>query len=166
VCNPALIIPLITVAASAASATMSVKAQADSARKQKQAQKANYEQAAATVQLQNKQTNNAATENVSERSRQAVRDASAARISAGESGIGGLSVMSLLDNTQFNAGYDSTRTDRNAANNIEQNNRRLEGIRSGTQSNLNSIEQPNYIGAGLQVAQTAASEYNQYKRGK
>lgn len=162
-CNPALIIPLVTVAISAASATMGVKAQADTARKQKEATKANYDQQAATVALQNKQTNATATDQISERSRQAVRDAAAVRVSSGESGVGGLSVLSLLDSTQFNAGYDSTRIDRNAANNVEQNQRQLEGIRSGAQSRLNNITPPDYVGAGLQIAQTAVSAYGQHQ---
>jgi hypothetical protein len=163
-CAPALIIPAITLAVSAASATLSAKAQADTSRKQKQAVRNNYEQQAATVAVQNKQTQAATTENVSERSRQALRDSAAVRVSSGEAGVGGLSVLSLLDNAQFNAGYDATRMDRNGANRIEQNQRQLEGIRSGAKSSLNNITPPDYIGAGLQIAGSAVDAYGQYKK--
>ena len=163
-CAPPLIMMGVSLAISAASTGIQMAAQKDTARKQRAAMEADYANKQEAAKAQADQTYAANSEQASERTRQARREESAARVAAGESGLAGNSVMSLLDSTQFNAGYDIARIDKNNANALDQQTRELKGIKANTASNINNIRQPDYIGAGLKIAGDAMTSYSQYDK--
>lgn len=100
-----------------------------------------------------------------ENNAQVRRETAKATVSAGESGVSGLSVDALLAELggrggQANMTAQTNFDRRNAAINADVNN-----MWSGTASSINQLKTPqgaDYIGAGLRIAQG----FNQYEQGK
>jgi hypothetical protein len=92
-----------------------------------------------------KQLSTSASIKANDRIRAARRARAKLKASAAESGVEGTSINSLLNNEDFQAGMDVShiRLDNNYA---------IDANTSATQSNLNSIQQPNYLATGLQLA--------------
>ena len=149
---PAIIGVVIAVASAAASAA----AQAKAARAADAAAQADYQNKVAAMAEQTAQIEEAATEDVSDRARQQRREASSLRVAAGESGVGGLSVEGLIDDTRVQAGFDTARVEKNKQNQLDQTHRSLQGIRSQTVSKVNNIKLPNYVGTALQIGGSVA----------
>lgn len=95
--------------------------------------------------VQQEQINDDANQDINERYRRARSERARLRALSAESGLTGVTIESVLNNVDFQAGTDSQT--------IEQNRRnRLNASRTENQSRLNSIRQPDYLGAGLQIA--------------
>lgn len=74
------------------------------------------------------------------------------RVSAGESGIAGNSVDSLLGGSMFNAAESIAGIQRNTQNTKTQASYDAKGVHAQNKSQANAIKQPDWIGAGLQIA--------------
>jgi hypothetical protein len=158
-CDPVTATLVIT----AASAASSVYAQNQTAKAQSQANQRTYE---SNIQAYNTNIANAnmmktqEAENLSaqkiENNAKAQRDVSKATVVAGEGGVSGLSVGTLLAELRGSAGDANT----NAEVNYLRRDRAIEMDRqnswAGTANAINSLktpQQPDYIGAGLRIAQ-------------
>lgn len=111
-----------------------------------------YNNKVATQQLQADQLNAQASEEMTQRARQARIERSRLRVAAGESGVGGLATERLINNASFQEGYDVSRIEANRQNKIKQNNLETKSIHARAQSNLNSISRPSLLGTALQIA--------------
>lgn len=72
------------------------------------------------------------------------------KAAAASSGVEGLSIESILNNESFAAGTDVSNIALNTSLAVDANT-------TATQSRLNSIQQPDYLGTGLQIAGIAAN---------
>lgn len=89
-----------------------------------------------------------------QRNRLAQEERSRLRAASAESGLTGVSISDMLDNVDFKNSQDLAAIDRADANELDNSNSTL-------QSRLNSIQQPDWIAAGLQIARTGAVAYDQ-----
>jgi putative ribosome biogenesis GTPase RsgA len=157
-CHPA-IVPLMTLAITAASTTMSVISQKQQANATEDAMKADYDNKLQAYQEQQKQITAQESNSMVDIQREAMRQQASLRVAAGESGVGGFSMLNILDDVYTQAGFESAKLQQNTDNAREQSARELQGIRANTQSGLNRIERPDYMGAGLQIAGSAVNTY-------
>lgn len=77
-----------------------------------------------------------------------------------ESGLIGNTQDRIIGESYFNESTDIASIEANRQNEITQSNRQLQGVTTSTQSRLNAIKQPSYLGAGLQIG-TAVAGYKQ-----
>lgn len=161
-CNPA-IVPLVTMAITAASTGMQMAQQADQADAQAKAANENYKRQAEAMALRKEQQREADTQQASELARQARIEESAVRASSNESGVAGNSVLALLNTGKVQLGMDTAHIGTNAEARNKQNNLDLQGLRANTQSTLNNIKQPDYVGGSLSIIKSGATAYDQYK---
>lgn len=124
----------------------------DSARLQNEALEKQYEQ-------QQKQ----GTEEVSQVARQAMIEQARMRVAAGESGIAGATVDSLMGNSAFNAAEAVSGIQRNVRNTKDQSVLEGKGMYAANKSKANSIKQPDWIGAGLQIGGQVAGNWDTLK---
>lgn len=101
-------------------------------------------------------------------SRDALRARARARVSAGESGVAiqSNSVQGLLREFYFAEGEFNRTTENNLEGFRSQSIRERERIRSGAQSQLNSLptpERPSFLGAALRVGGSMFGAYQRYK---
>lgn len=131
----------------AVSAAYGVYTTKENARKQS---KALAVQAAA----QRKQTYDAYSEKANVRMQQARAERSRLQAASAESGLTGVSVSDILNDTDMKAGTDIANMQAGYSDGIDTAN-------SEYQSSLNRIQQPDYLGAALQVGGSGLSYYNQ-----
>ena len=99
----------------------------------------------------------------------ALRKAQAtARVSAGESGVSGLSVDALLRDLSGRAGFDNATATENYLRQDESINARRENVQNGAVSAVNSIrnpviQAPDYLGAALKIGQAGLGTYSDYQ---
>lgn len=91
-----------------------------------------------------------------------------ARVSAGESGISGLSVDALLRDLSGQMGYDNATATENYLRQDRNINIRRENVQNQYVSTLNGVKQPviqspNYLGAALSIGQAGVNAYGQYQ---
>lgn len=91
-----------------------------------------------------------------------------ATVSAGESGISGLSVDALLRDLGGMAGYDNATATTNYLRQDANINIRRENVQNQAVSTINSIRQPqiqapDYLGAVLKIGQAGLGAYGQYQ---
>ena len=165
-CEPTTIMMGIGLALSAATAVMSHSAQADQAKKQEQAVRANQEAQYAAMAERNKQTVQQEAGALLEVKRQQQREAAAARVASGEAGVTGVSMDSILNDTFMQAGFESSRVMQDTENQLKQNELEAKGIASQSESAFNSINRPNAVATGLQIAGSAVNTYNSYTAAK
>jgi hypothetical protein len=89
-----------------------------------------------------------------ERSKRARAERARLRAASAESGAVGLSIDEVLNDVDFQAGIDIANMTTNQTNTVNSSRQRLN-------TNLNRIEQPDYIAAGLQIGQTITGGYQQ-----
>lgn len=92
----------------------------------------------------------------------------AARVSAGEAGVSGLSVDALLRDLAGQAGYDNSTATENYLRQSESINFRRENVQNESVSAVNSVRQPqiqspDYLGAALRIGQAGVSSYAYYQ---
>lgn len=102
--------------------------------------------------IQEKQIFDQKSLQANERIHQAQAERARLRAASAETGLTGVSIDDTLNNTDFHAGVD-------VANIAQGNANATNASRSDLQSRLNSIKQPDYIAAGLQIASSAADAY-------
>lgn len=114
------IMAVISAAAAAASTTMSIQAANNQAEAQVDA--ANKASAADYVSqtTQQEQVNQQAAQEKMQRAQQAMAERAQLRVTAGESGVGGLSPMKDIAETYMNQGLDASTLETNRANKVRQ----------------------------------------------
>jgi hypothetical protein len=144
-CEPATL-AAITLGVSAASTVYSVDQTKKNARRQERAsrdaQKIEEEQLLAQKSVE-----------ANERARRGREESARARAASAASGVSGLTLDDLLMDIDFQTGVDMSNINTNTFNSVR-------ASRAGLQSRLNSIQQPDYVAAGLQIA-GAGVQYGQ-----
>lgn len=161
-------------ALTAASTGAGLYAQSQQAQAQSKAQWQQYENDMtayranlANVEVTRNQMAADATQKVNENNAASRAAQATARVSAGESGVSGLSVDALLRDLAGEAGYDNTNVE---ANYLRQNtalNAKRENIYNSTVSDINTMQTPqgpDYFGAGLRLANAGLDSYKYYRR--
>jgi Fe-S cluster assembly iron-binding protein IscA len=131
------------------------------------AERQRYLHEVSSMRIQQGQEQIAAAQKMSESARKATEARSTARVSAGESGVAGLSVDALInDLTRQEAEY-SFATQQQTQMNDANRQLQLRDAGLGFTNNMlrinKPINQPNYIGAALSGAQTGLSTYSALK---
>lgn len=167
-CPPAII---ASVALGAAQAGMSIIGQQQQAKTQEKMQKnaslaeqQRHLQEMSAMRLRERQEKVAAAQGIQQSTKKAREARATARVSAGESGVAGLSVDALInDLTRQEAEYSFSVQQQQQFNQV---NRDLAFQDGAMQSRMNllsinkPIAQPNYLGAVLDGAQTGMSAYS------
>ena len=128
------------------------------------AERQRYLHEVSSMRLQQGQEQVAAAQRIQESTRKAREARSTARVSAGEAGVAGLSVDALInDLTREEASYNFATQQQTQMNDVNRS-LRLRDAGLGFTNNMlrinKPIEQPNYLGAALDGAQTGLSTYS------
>lgn len=91
-----------------------------------------------------------------DRAKQARAERARLRAMSAESGVAGLSIDELLGNVDMQAGTDIARIEQNGYS-------RARASQTNLNSNLNRIEQSNWVGTGLQIAGAGWQSYQTYR---
>jgi pyruvate/2-oxoglutarate dehydrogenase complex dihydrolipoamide acyltransferase (E2) component len=153
----------IGLASSVISSGLGMAAQADQADAQEAAIRDNQRRQQEAMKLRQQQQHEADSQAASELARRARVEESAVRASSGESGVAGNSVLALLNSGKVQLGMDTARVGTNAEARNAQNNLELQGINANSQSQINNIQQPDFIGGSLSIIKSGATAYDQYK---
>lgn len=105
-----------------------------------------------TIREQYRQIEQKGTEDVSQVTRTAMIEQARMRVAAGESGIAGNTVDAVMGGAQFNAAEAVAGIGKNTRNTLNQAGLEAKANYARLQSQANSIKQPDWIGAGLQIA--------------
>lgn len=147
---------MVAVGVAATSAAVGYMAQQQAADDNRSAAEANYRAQMDQLQLQRQQINEQAADEMSIRAKTARSNLASLRVSAGESGIAGLTEDNLEREVKFNESQDIATIQKNRRNAMDQTSAQGAGIAAQTMSQVNSVRQPSLIGSALQVAQTGA----------
>lgn len=166
-------IALAGLAISAASAYASVDAQEKQVKAQNQAniqQHQNsmtaYRSNLASIEVQRNQMHQDATEKINANNMKGRAAEAQARVAAGEAGVAGLSVDALLRDLAGEAAYDNTNIETNYLRQDTALNAKRENAYNLTASDINSLRTPvapDYLGAGLRVADAGLTAYRGYQ---
>ena len=161
-CGP-LALPLATFAVSAVSTGAGLFAQSRQAQAQAQAAQAQQRSIIssrnanlANIENQRQQVEADAREQVNANAIAGRAAMSTARVSAGESGVSGLSVDALLRGLGGAVGRDNAAVETNLGRQSQALNAQVANTYIGANSQLGSIQsptQPNYLGAALRIGQ-------------
>lgn len=172
-CNPAAI-AYVGLAITAASAAAQIDAQNKNTKAQAQANQTQYEgqmtayrSNLANIEVTRGQMESDVTQKVNENNAASRAAQATARVSAGEAGVSGLSVDALLRDLAGEAGYDNTNVEENYLRQNTALNAKRENAFNSTASAINTLttpQAPDYIGAGLRVAQSGLSAYQDERR--
>lgn len=164
-CDP-VTMTVLTIASTAATVYQqqeAEKAQADANQRAYDSQMIAYNANIANANLTKTQEAENLSQKKIENNAQARREMSKATVAGGESGVSGLSVDALLAELGGSAG----RANASAEQNYLRRDRAIEMDRmnawAGTASAINSLktpQQPDYIGAGLRIANTTNDYFN------
>ncbi|MGP1718245.1 MAG: virion core protein, T7 gp14 family [Methylophilus sp.] len=162
-CEPTTLVLTALAITSTIVSTMETREQAKAAQKSLNAESANQ---ALAIEEQQEQISKKATDEMQDRSQQATIERGRLRAIQAESGLLGNTQDRIVGESYFNESTDIASIEANRKAEITQSNRNLQGLGASTQSKLNSIKQPNYLGAGLQIGAQAATGYQQAQKNK
>lgn len=135
-----------------ASTAFSFVQQAQQASQNDAAIEAAYNNSLIGYAQQQKQINAAATDEMSDRAREALIERGRLRVAAAESGVTGNSTDQLERQSLFDEGFDMARIEGNRKNAQAQAYQDAKAGQAGAQSRVASVKRPSLIGAGLQIA--------------
>lgn len=121
------------------------------------------------IDTQNEQLSAQVAEEMSDNARQARREAAALRVAAGEAGVGGVSLQSLLSDVSAQTGFENSRTQRNLDNQIEKNSLDLQGFQLNSATKVQTAEARRtdaLVGTGLQIAGLGVQGLEAYNKSK
>lgn len=148
-------LPVAILAVQAAAAVASAVGAADAARRNAhQAQDATT-QSYGALQDQRIQLDAQSTDQMNERSKQAMRDAGTLNNIFADSGLSGNTQERLANESAATASQDITTMERSRAAGISQTGNEASAMRARAQSQVNQVRQPSLIGTGLQIAGAA-----------
>lgn len=119
----------------------------------------NYNVQQETLQTQADQINAQANDQSAERQRQALIERGRLRVASGESGIGGLSMSRLLQESMFNQGQDLAQIEANRKASIDQNKLGLKSAYAQAKGRSNTAGHVSALGAGLQIGGAVGGQY-------
>lgn len=128
-----------------------------------QAAEAAYTEDVKIIERRKKEEIRAAAQAQEDVYRDALQKTATARVAAGEAGVAGLSVDSLLRDISFQEGTVQTRNVgalRNTVGALEDDKTRAYANMSNRMNSLSPVAQPNFLGTSLQVAGNYATEAN------
>jgi hypothetical protein len=137
--------------------------QGQQAKANRKALQSDYTQQMDTLQQQYKQTNQQATDEMSQRAREAMIEKAKLRVAGGESGLFGGSNDRIVNESSFNEGTDIASIESNRQNSLRQIEQEGKGIRAGSVSQISRIQRPSLIGTGLQIAGQAVETGKDYQ---
>ena len=164
----------ISIGMAVASTAMQVSGQRQMAKTQARvqanasaAERQRYLQEVSSMRVQQGQEQVAAAQRINESAKKAREARATARVSAGESGVAGLSVDALInDLTREEAEYSFATQQQLQMNDVGRS-MQLQNAGLGFTNNMlrinRPIEQPDYLGAALSGAQTGMSTYSALK---
>ena len=143
------------------------KAQEQAQANASKAERQRYLQEVSSMRVQQGQEQVAAAQRINESAKKAREARATARVSAGESGVAGLSVDALInDLTREEAEYSFATQQQTQMNDVGRQ-MQLQNAGLGFTNNMlrinRPIEQPDYLGAALSGAQTGMSTYSTLK---
>lgn len=141
-------------AVSAGSAGLGYYQQQQLAERNTSSQQASYTAQMQQLQTQQQQINQQASEQMSARAQAAQAAQARLRVSAGESGVSGISEDRLSNEISLNEGQDIATIDKNRRAQLGQSAATGRGIAAQTQSAINSTPGGNLLGAALQIGTT------------
>lgn len=147
---------MLAVGVAAASATVGYMAQQSAADDNRASAEASYQAQMKQLQLQREQINENASDESSIRAKTARANLASLRVSAGESGIAGVTENNLEREVKFNESQDIATIDKNRRAAMAQTDAQSAAIAAQTMGQVNSVRQPTLIGSALTVAQTGA----------
>lgn len=103
------------------------------------------------IAVEQKQANDRATSEMSERARVAMVEQARIQVLQAESGLSGLSNDRVLGESRFNESFDIARIEGNRGRTQGQITQTGLGYRAEAQSRINSVKSPGLLGAGLQI---------------
>jgi hypothetical protein len=156
----------MSVVAMAASQAFAAVGQYRTARDNERSALAAQEDANAGLLERQHQFDQHATDQMVERSRQAVRDLGHVRAIFADSGLDGNSQDRIEAITEGEAQRDLTTLERNRQARATQTQAEASEIVARTQSRINERPRPSVLGSGLQIAATAFDAYDKRQRGK
>jgi hypothetical protein len=106
----------------------------------------------AQQEVEETELNRAMSVEADDRVKQARAERARLRAMSAESGVSGLAIDELLGNVDMQLGTDLARLDQNSVS-------RVRASRTGLNSNLNRVEQPDWVGTGLQIAGASYQSY-------
>lgn len=167
-CDPVSIgLGVASTATSVIGQQQAANAQRQSQANASKAERQRYLAEVSSMRLQERQSDVAAAQKLSESARKATEARSTARVSAGEAGVAGLSVDALInDLTRKEAEYKATTTQQQSWNKASVNTQ-LDNAGLGFTNNMlrinKPIQEPNYLGAAVSGASTGLSAYSALK---
>lgn len=155
----------IMVGLTALSTVLAVKGQQEMAKQQEDSIEESARLSNETTQKQYNQIQEQNTDEVSQVARAAMVEQARMRVAAGEAGIAGNTVDAAMGNSEFNAAEAIAGIGKNTRNNLSQSYLNARAGDAQYKSQMNSIKQPDWVGAGLQIAGSVAGNYNSMKAG-
>jgi hypothetical protein len=169
-CEPATIsaiVGYVAANATAISAATAVVSTAAAAYGQNQTYKANANNARnaqdlanAGLEAQQHQVDAQASDQMSERAKQAMAEMGSLNAIFADTGLTGNSHARLAANASANAGADITAIERNRTAALSQGSLQRAGADSTAQGRINSVARPSLIGTGLQIVSAGADAYS------
>lgn len=156
----ALTIPqMLSIGLSAGGAVMSYATQRQAANAQTAALHAGNAQTQRQLEEQARQINAQTTAEQVDLQRESMKRRGAMRVAAGEAGLSGLVLSSILQAESAETGIAYGRNATNNRNARGQNAETRRGSNARTQSSINQIKRPSLIATGLQIAGAAADQF-------
>lgn len=159
-CDP---VSITTLAISAVSSVAAYSGQRQQARAQEAGIRANYRERDAAMQAQQFEQNQQATQQMSQRAVEALRQRGRLAAALADSGLGGSSQSRLFGDIDMQEATDLATLEANRASAIAQGERQRRANTSGTNAELASIRQPSLLGTGLQIAGAGLDSYTDYR---
>lgn len=164
-CGP-LVVPLLGLAISAASAMSANSAQKQQAKAEDKAIQNAYAHDQTQLAEKYRQDNDQLNQNQTERSKAAMFERGKLNAAYGESGLIGESLDRILNQSDFNLGTDLSTMEANRSNLTKQTMLEGQGLRNTAQSRFNAVTRPNNLDTGLKIAGAAVNAYSSYQATK
>jgi len=150
---------VLSLGVSAASAGVGFLQQRQQANRAEAAYRQNEANALAALRERQEENRQQAMSKVVDIQRESLKRVGTMRVAAGEAGLSGLVLDSLLQGEAVETGIAVGRNSLNYRNATRQNSRDKQGVRARTDSKVNSLDRGSFLKTGLQIAGAAAGEF-------
>lgn len=159
-CEP---VTIATIALSAASAVAGYSGQRQQAKAQEQAAADAYQENQQALNVQQVQSNERASQEMSARAREAMVQRGRLRAIAAEGG-GGNGMARIMGEVNLASSTDMATIERNRVMHEQQSQLQKRGMQTRAQSEINMSKRPSQVGLALDLMQSGLSGYNTYKK--
>jgi hypothetical protein len=162
-CVPMVAIAAAQVAITAAAAAAEYDGQRRSANQQRDAELANLHARDASLQFQENQVNEQASQQMSERALEAMRQRGRLQAAFADSGVSGNSQVRAFNSVDMASGMDMATIEANRSGQIAQGqDQKRSASRQATQD-IQAIRMPSLLGAGLKIVGSGIDAYSGYR---